>query len=293
MKQTLTRTWLAAGLSAAVLFVSAVSVPALSNFAVAQAQDATATPVPADIGAAAQDATATPLPADLPAPAAENPVTAAVNPNFVRTITVVGDGTVNIQPDVARANIGVEVLNASVEDAATENSRVTQQVLAALAEMGIAKEDIQTSGYSVYSERYSPDGSAATEVQYRVTNTVNVLIRDLDKVGEVLDASIKAGANNIYGVEFLLDDPTAARSSAREQAMSNAQATATELAGLGGVNVGRILSISEVIGSNGGMYSNQFTQFSTGAMGGSINSPIEPGQLRLTMQLQVTYELVD
>ena len=293
MKQTLTRTWLAAGLSAAVLFVSAVSVPALSNFAVAQAQDATATPIPADIGAAAQDATATPLPADLPAPAAENPVTAAVNPNFVRTITVVGDGTVNIQPDVARANIGVEVLNASVEDAATENSRVTQQVLAALAEMGIAKEDIQTSGYSVYSERYSPDGSAATEVQYRVTNTVNVLIRDLDKVGEVLDASIKAGANNIYGVEFLLDDPTAARSSAREQAMSNAQATATELAGLGGVNVGRILSISEVIGSNGGMYSNQFTQFSTGAMGGSINSPIEPGQLRLTMQLQVTYELVD
>ena len=296
MKQTLTRTWLAAGLSAAVLFVSAVSAPVLTNFAVAQAQDATATPLPADLGAAegqAVDGTATPFPADMPTPVAEAPAAAATNPNFVRTITVVGDGTVNIQPDVARANIGVEVLNASVEDAATENSRVTQQVLAALAEMGIAKEDIQTSGYSVYSERYSPDGSAATEVQYRVTNTVNVLIRDLDSVGEVLDASIKAGANNIYGVEFLLDDPTAARSSAREQAMANAQATATELAGLGGVNVGRILSISEVIGSNGGMYSNQFTQFSTGAMGGGINSPIEPGQLRLTMQLQVTYELVD
>lgn len=295
MKQTLTRTWLAAGLSAAVLFVSAVSAPALTNFAVAQAQDATATPAPADTGAAegqAVDATATPFPADMPTPVAEAPA-AATNPNFVRTITVVGDGTVNIQPDVARANIGVEVLNASVEEAATENSRVTQQVLAALAEMGIAKEDIQTSGYSVYSERYSPDGSAATEVQYRVTNTVNVLIRDLDKVGEVLDASIKAGANNIYGVEFLLDDPTAARSSAREQAMQNAKATAEELASLSGVNVGRILSISEVIGSNGGMYSNQFTQFSTGAMGGGINSPIEPGQLRLTMQLQVVYELMD
>lgn len=289
MKQTLTRTWLAAGLSAAVLFVSAVSAPALGNFAVAQAQDATATPVPADAGASAADTaadTAAATPVETPA------VTAPV-PVLPRTITVVGDGTVNIQPDVARANIGVEVINASVDAAATENSRVTQQVLAALAEMGIAKEDIQTSGYSVYSERYSPDGSAATEVQYRVTNTVNVLIRDLASVGDVLDTSIKAGANNIYGVEFLLDDPTAARSAARQEAVANAEATAEELASLSGVSVGPIVSISEVIASSGGMYSNQFSQYSTGMGAGSINSPIEPGQLRLTMQLQVVYELVD
>jgi uncharacterized protein YggE len=62
---------------------------------------------------------------------------------------------------------------------------------------------------------------------------------------------------------------------------------------LSGVQVGRIVSISEVIGSNGGFYSNQFTQFSTGASAGRMDTPIEPGQLRLTMQLQVTYELVD
>ncbi len=146
-------------------------------------------------------------------------------------------------------------------------------MLAALKEMGIAEEDIQTSGYSVFSERYSPDGTAATEVQYRVTNTVNVLIRDLDKVGAVLDASIEAGANNIYGVEFLLDDPTAARSAARQMAVENAAATATELAGLTGVEVGPIVSISEVIGNNGGFYSNQFTQFSTGASSGRLPTP--------------------
>jgi uncharacterized protein YggE len=166
-------------------------------------------------------------------------------------------------------------------------------VLAALKEMGIAEEDIQTSGYSVFSERYSPDGSPSTEVQYRVTNTVNVLIRDLEQVGAVLDASIEAGANSIYGVEFLLDDPTAARSAARQMAVENAAATATELAGLTGVEVGPIVTISEVIGNNGGFYSNQFTQFSTGASSGRLPTPVEPGQLRLTMQLQVTYELVD
>jgi uncharacterized protein YggE len=273
MKQTLTRTLLAAGLSAAVLFgAAAVSAPVWANYSIVHAQEATATPV---------------------APTAEATVTPGVTQNLPRTITVVGDGTVNIKPDVARANIGVEVLRSSVDEAAAENNKVTEQVLAALKEMGIAEEDIQTSGYSVFSERYSPDGSPSTEVQYRVTNTVNVLIRNLDDVGAILDASIKAGANNIYGVEFLLDDPTAARSAARKMAVENAAATATELAGLTGVNVGPIVSISEVIGNNGGFYSNQFTQFSTGMGGGRLDAPIEPGQLRLTMQLQVTYELVD
>jgi uncharacterized protein YggE len=274
MKQSLTRTLLAAGLSAAVLFgAAAVSAPAWVNYNTVRAQDATATPVPVEEPA---------------------PVAVAPSQNLPRTITVVGDGTVNIKPDVARANIGVEVLRSSVDEAAAENSSVTDQVLAALREMGIAAEDIQTSGYSVFSERYSPDGSPTTEVQYRVTNTVNVLIRDLENVGPVLDASIKAGANNIYGVEFLLDDPTVARSAARQMAVENAAATANELAELSGVNVGAIVSISEVIGNNGGMYSNQFTQFSTGmGRGGGLDTPIEPGQLRLTMQLQVTYELVD
>ncbi len=277
MKQTLTRTFLAAGLSAAVLFgAAAVSGPTWATMNVALAQDATATPVPT-------------TPETEPVP-----VSAPANQTLPRTITVVGDGIVSIQPDVARANIGVEVLGASVDDAAAENSQITEQVLAALKEMGIAPEDIQTSGYSVFSERYSPDGTPSTEVQYRVTNTVNVLIRDLTQVGDVLDTSIMAGANNIYGVEFLLDDPTAARSEARGMAVNNAEATANELAELAGVAVGPIVSISEVIGNNGGMYSNQFAQFSTAeGRGGGLDTPIEPGQLRLTMQLQVTYELVD
>jgi uncharacterized protein YggE len=253
MKQTLTRTFLAAGLSAAVLFgAAAVSGPTWATMNVALAQDATATPVPT-------------MPETEPVP-----VSAPANQTLPRTITVVGDGIVSIQPDVARANIGVEVLGASVDEAAAENSQITEQVLAALKEMGIAPEDIQTSGYSVFSERYSPDGTPSTEVQYRVTNTVNVLIRDLTQVGDVLDTSIMAGANNIYGVEFLLDDPTAARSEARGMAVNNAEATANEL------------------------YSNQFAQFSTAeGRGGGLDTPIEPGQLRLTMQLQVTYELVD
>ncbi len=214
-------------------------------------------------------------------------------PSSPRTITVVGEGVVNIEPNVARTNIGVEVVRPTVEEAAAENSQIVDGLLATLTELGIPGEDIQTSGFNVYAERYGAGApTSEDEVQYRVSNTVTVIIRDLDKVGEVLDASIKAGANNIFGVEFLLDDATAVRSEARKVAVENAQATAEELATLNGVQVGKVLSISEVVGGAGGFYNNSISNYQIG-MGGAERTPIQPGQLRLTMQLQITYELVE
>ena len=210
-----------------------------------------------------------------------------------RTITVVGEGVVNIEPNVARTNIGVEVLRPTVEEAAAENNRIVDQLLATLTDLGIPGEDIQTSGYNVYAERYGSGGPISEdEMQYRVSNTVTVIIRNLDQVGAVLDASIKAGANNIYGVEFLLDDASAVRSEARKLAVENARATAEELAALSGVQVGKVVSISEVIGGAGAYYSNSINNFQIG-MGGAERTPIQPGQLRLTLQLQITYELAD
>lgn len=214
-------------------------------------------------------------------------------PTVARTITVVGEGVVNIEPNVARTNIGVEVVRSTVEEAAAENSRIVDALLATLIDLGIDEKDIQTSSFNVYAERYGMGGPISEEeVQYRVGNTVTVIIRDLDQVGEVLDASIKAGANNIYGVEFLLDDATAARSEARRLAVEAANANAAELAALTGVQVGRILSISEVIGGAGGFYNNSISSFQLG-LGGADRTPIQLGQLRLTMQLQITYELMD
>jgi len=214
-------------------------------------------------------------------------------PTPARTITVVGEGVVNIEPNVARTNIGVEVLRPTVEEAAAENAAIVESLLATLSELGIADADIQTSGFNVYAERYGAGGPVSEEeVQYRVSNSVTVIIRNLDQVGAVLDAAIKAGANNIYGVEFLLDDATAVRSTARALAVENAKATAEELAALNSVQVGKILAVSEVVGGAGGFYNNSISSFQIG-MGGAERTPIQPGQLRLTMQLQLTYELVE
>jgi len=212
----------------------------------------------------------------------------------MRTITVVGEGRVSIQPDVARANFGVEVMSGTVKEALDSNKTTMDAVLAALQEQGIAENDIQTSGFSIYAERYGPQGPLpADEVNYRVSNNVMVTIRDLESVGTVVDVAVEAGANNIYGIEFRIDDPSSVESEARQRAVEDAAAKAAELAELTGVQVGAVVSISEVIAS-GGFYSSNFAQSArVDGMGGGGPTPIAPGELDLLMQLQVTYAIAE
>ena len=166
-----------------------------------------------------------------------------------------------------------------------------EAILAALKDTGIAEKDIQTTNYSVYMERYpepSPlvGGAEAGESkpQYRVSNMVNVTIRDLDKVSEVLDGVIEAGANNIWGVNFSLDDTETAQAEARTKAVADARARAQALAELSEVALGPVMAVSEVIG--GSMYPVPMAFES--AMGGG-GGPISPGEVEVSYQVQVTY----
>lgn len=203
------------------------------------------------------------------------------------TITVVGEGTVSIEPDTAQAVIGVETAGPTVKEASGQNGEIMTAVMAALADAGIEAKDMQTAGYNVFADRgFGPDGPSQ-EVTYRVSNNVNVVIRDLDTVGDILDAAIEAGANNIYGVTFSLDTPSAVESDARTLAVDDARAKAQELATLTGMTLGEIVSVSEIVGGNGGFYANSFRNAEASGMGGG--GPISPGQLELSMQLQIVF----
>lgn len=233
----------------------------------------------------------------LVAPAAITPAAVQAQPNAQvaaaspRTITVVGEGTINIEPDVARANIGVEVVKPSVKEASSEAKAVMDNVLQVLTAQGIAEKDIQTSGFNIWVERpYGPDGLPADEALYHVSNQVSVTIRDLDKVGSLLDATIEAGANNIYGVSFSVDDPNQLGAEAREKAVADAEAKAEELAKLSGVQLGEVVSVSEVIGS-GGLFPGSLREAAAIGLGGGGGGPISPGELELTLQLQVVYAI--
>ena len=211
-----------------------------------------------------------------------------------RTITVVGEGVVKIKPDIAQVNIGVEVVKPTVKEASGAANEIMDAVLAALAEAGVEEKDIQTSGFSIWVERvYGPDGSFDDEQnRYHVNNNVFAVLRDLDSVGETLDAAIEAGANNIYGVTFSLDNPKSVESDARAKAVENAAAKAAELAELNGAEVGAVESISEVVGQGGGYFGGNFAAAAPAfGGGGGGGTSVSPGELSLSMQLQITYEL--
>lgn len=206
-----------------------------------------------------------------------------------RTITVLGEGTVATQPDIAQIQVGVEVTGDNAQEASAEAAEAMQAILEALEEMGIEAKDIQTSGYNIFVERpMTPQGTVSRDVTYRVHNSVSVTVRDLDTVGDVLDAVIEAGANSIYGVNFGLDDPDEVMAEARSKAAEDALARAEELAGLHGVALGEVVSISEVIG---GMAFPAYDSVNVSLGMGSAGGPISPGEMKMTARLQVVYAI--
>ena len=221
--------------------------------------------------------------------AAQAQPAAATAPSLPRTITVVGEGTVATQPDVAQVQIGVEIKGDNAQEASAEAAETMDAILAALAQAGVAAKEIQTTGYNIWVEqRVGPDGAATDQVIYHVGNSVSVTVRDLEKVGDVLDAAIAAGANSIYGVNFSVDDTDEVMAEARRLAAADALARAQELAGLHGVALGEVVSVSEVInGAAVPMFDSVNASMGLGNAGG----PISPGQLEMTARLQVVYAI--
>jgi uncharacterized protein YggE len=184
----------------------------------------------------------------------------------------------------------VEVMNASVKEASSEANGLMDAVLKALKEQGIEEKDIQTSGFSIWAERpYGPEGPQGNEVIYHVTNQVAVTIRNLDNVGSVLEAAIEVGANNIYGVSFSVADPSQVEAQAREKAVADALAKAQALAKLNDVKLGDVVSVSEVIGGGGGYYAGGVREAAAAFGLGGGGGPISPGELELSLQLQIVY----
>lgn len=208
-----------------------------------------------------------------------------------RTITVVGEGQVSASPDIATVHLGVQVIDSDVKVATEKAAQDMNNLLAALKGEGIAEKDIQTSYYSVYVERpYGPQGPS-DQVQYQVSNNMQVTIRDLDNVTQILGVAIEAGANSINSIEFRLSDTGSLQSEARALAVDKAKAKAEELADLNDVAVGQVVNISEVVDQGAYFVSEQsYGAAQQGGAGGG--GPISPGDVAVTSQLQITYAIL-
>lgn len=223
-------------------------------------------------------------------PAASARPSQAGESSAVRSITVVGTGSASAVPDLATAQIGVDTQAASPEEATRQNDEGIQTVIDALKAAGIDEKDIQTAYYNLYAEqRYRPEtGEPTGEFTYRVSNSLSVKIRDLSQVGAILGEAVTAGANNISGVYFSIEDTTALEATAREKAVANAKAHAQSLAELSGVQLGEVAAVSEVITGGPGPV---FYERAAAGLGGGGGAPIQPGQLEVSMQVQVSFAI--
>jgi len=210
----------------------------------------------------------------------------------IRTISVTGEGRATLTPDIAYVNIGVHSESEDVGEALATNKAQVQKVVDALKALGIAEEDIQTTNFNIYpAQQYGPTGELL-QTRFVVDNTVYVTVRNLDQLGDLLDKAVEAGANNINGIQFDVEDKTAALSDARKAAVSDAQALAQELATAAGVGLGQIHSINTF--SNNvpmPMYADKGMGMGGGMGAPAAAVPISPGQMILTVGVSITYEI--
>lgn len=199
-------------------------------------------------------------------------------------ITVNGSAEIKAKPDLAYVTFGVTVESATAVDAAQENARKTSAVIDAIEKFGIPRADIETVGYSV-SPVMDYKTSPPVKVGYSVSNQVQVKIKDLDKVGNLIDVAIAAGANNVQGVNFTIADDTAVKQQALVQAIKNAQAKARVIAEALGVNLGRVTAVSESSG-----FTPRPLVYGAAKME-DVTTPIIPGEVEVTANVTLIYAI--
>lgn len=206
-----------------------------------------------------------------------------------RSITVIGQGEAAGPPDRATINAGVQTLAPSVVESSQQNQAILERIMQALKEQGIADTDIQTADYSVWPEQQvDPRGSGEITITgYRVNNTVRITVKDIERLGKVIASVTDAGANAIHGIGFSVEDSAALEARARAAAMADARSRAEALADLADVELGDVQSISM---SPGGNYPMPMGGRMDMAMSASVPG-ISSGQLSITVQVQVTYEI--
>jgi len=161
-------------------------------------------------------------------------------------IVVTGEGTVTVAPDLAQVRGGVSTRARTVKEAADTNSRTMAAIIDKLVEAGIERKDIQTSEFSIQPVSASADSYSAQKlVGFNVSNQVTAKIRTIEKVSDMLDRMIAAGANNVWNVEFLVADPSKALDEARRSAIADARRKAELYANAAGVALGPVVSVTE------------------------------------------------
>jgi uncharacterized protein len=198
-------------------------------------------------------------------------------------IVVAGEGTVSVAPDLAEITAGVTTKAKTAKEAADANSKLMSAVIAALLDGGIAKNDIQTSQFSVQPVYTTQPNTEPKLTGFSASNQVTVTIRQIDKIGEIADRLVSAGATNIGNLAFLHSDTSKLLDQARESAVADARRKAELYARAAGVTLGRVVLINE---------NSTYMPFAKTVRYAAVAAPpIAPGEDTLRVDISVGFEI--
>lgn len=204
-----------------------------------------------------------------------------------RVMEVVGRGEVSTTPDTGYITFGISTLASSAAQSVKENALKTTGVITRVKGILGSGDKIQTTGYSLLPEYSYSENKGRELMGYRTINMLFVETKDIQKVGEIIDAAIEAGANTVESVRFGVENATRLKKEALSDATRDAMEMAAVLAEAGGVEIGKIVSISP-----------DYTQypitprgFALEAAKSAMPTPIEPGELTVSATVRVVFEI--
>jgi uncharacterized protein YggE len=223
-------------------------------------------------------------------------------------ITVSGEGKIYVKPDVAVVNLGVTTDGDTVAEATKSNTEKMNAVIESVKAQGVDEKDIQTTNYSlspvyetittpvaydlkaeIYISSIAPTRTSSKVTGYKISQNIEVKVRNFEKVGDILSKATGSGANQVGDLQFTIDNPEQFREQARASAIEKAKANAQNLAKTSGVKLGKIINV----------YENYYPVYSSAkGMGGAtmdsavpVVPVIQPGQQEVTVTINLTYQV--
>lgn len=208
--------------------------------------------------------------------------------NIYQTVSFTGEGKIKAAPDTAKADIGLTTEGKDTITVQNENSSKMNAVIKFLKDRGIRESDIKTSNYSL-SPKYEFSKGKSSLVGYILNQNLEVTVRKLDTIGEVLDGSVKNGANQINSVSLFVDKPEELKNKAREEAVNQAKEKAALASKTTGFRLGRLVGFNEGFSGEPPVF---FEALGKGVGVNSAPSPqIEPGTQEIKVSITLTYLL--
>ena len=210
---------------------------------------------------------------------------------FAAGITVSGTAERMVQPDLAYIELGVETRGDTAQSAVAQNAEIMSRVMQQLQAASIAKEDLATSNFSLSPQYHYPKGEAPVLTGYLASNLLRITLRgeDLGRIGEVIDITTEAGINKVQNITFTVEKSQELELELLAEAVKNGKKKAQIMAQAADVKLGKLLDLSNSYASILPFRMNVREDFAV--MKTAASTPIQPGEIKISAQVNLQYDL--